>query len=86
MRIDNVNRLPPTQEPVKSEHGGNEPASNSQSASALPDRVEPSVLARALEASSDSRVEALRQAVESGTYRVSSSELAESIIQQHLKP
>jgi flagellar biosynthesis anti-sigma factor FlgM len=83
MRIDDVSRLPQTETPGSSQ----QVAAKDKNRAVGPgtDRSELSSLARELETPDEKRLESLRLAVESGQYRVSSTALANSIIENHLK-
>ncbi len=88
MRIDNGNKLPPAhllERSLKSgtQRVGEKSENPTGDLSAISDLA---AQAGAVSGASEARLEALRAAVESGSYHVSSSALAESIIDSHLKP
>ncbi len=84
MRIDDVSRLPQTQATERSQIGSQ--STRDKKAGLRTDQSEISNLALGLGGAGDERLEALRSAVESGTYRVSSTALAGKLIDHHLKP
>jgi flagellar biosynthesis anti-sigma factor FlgM len=84
MKIDHTNHLQPPQK-IESRSDDSSPVSI-QADAAPDDRSTLSTLAHHLTTSSDlrqQRIEALRVAVESGTYEVSATDLAASLIDAH---
>jgi anti-sigma28 factor (negative regulator of flagellin synthesis) len=87
MRIDDLNGAPPAREAAKADAvrpdgtRGHAPASRH----AETDAVAISDLATAL-APSDARIEALRLQVERGEYKVSATDVARGIIDEHTIP
>ena len=84
MQIDDVNRPPQTQAAERNQLGSQN--AREKKAALGADRSEISNLAQGLGGASDERLEALRSAVEAGTYRVSATGLADKLIEFHLKP
>ena len=85
MRIDDLNRTPLTQAPEKTDPAAAKQASDKTTSSESADHAEVSELARALSAGDPARIEQLRMQVQSGKYHVSAGELANSMIDAHLK-
>ena len=86
MRIDNLNRTSASQGAEQSGQTAQERAA-AKEAAAGPDQVEVSHLAQSLSlATTDpGRIEQLRLQVESGSYNVSASAIATSVIDFHFK-
>jgi len=85
MRIDDLNRSNQTQATEKLDQSAQKRALEQKSgATDGVDQAEVSDLARGLAAKDPQRLEQLRLAVESGTYDVSASAVANSIIKDHL--
>jgi anti-sigma28 factor (negative regulator of flagellin synthesis) len=87
MRIDdlNLNRTPITQGAEKTDQAAEKRALEKNTVADGTDQAEVSQLAKALSAGDPARLEQLRLQVQSGTYEVTSSALAESIINAHFK-
>ena len=88
MRIDDGNKLAPTLPTDRSQKTDthrvqDETPHSTPDVSAISDIA---AQASSLGGTNEQRLEALRVAVESGTYHVSSSALAKSIIDSHLTP
>ena len=90
MRIDDVNRLPESQATERAQQAGSHDKHHQNSINRSDDHAELSALAQANAAGAQDgaepkRLEALRLAVESGQYNVSSTELAAKIIDGHIR-
>ena len=90
MRIDDVNRLPQSQATDRAQQTGSHDKHHQNAINRSDDHAELSSLAQANAADAPDgadpkRLEALRLAVESGKYSVSSAELAAKIIDGHVR-
>lgn len=86
MRIDDVNSSPQSQATQKTNAAGTPSAKHDRTAAGgSSDTAEVSNLARALSASDPQRIDRLRQAVQNGTYHVSSAKVASGIIDDVFK-
>ena len=85
MRIDDLNR--PPQAPATERTGqATEQAGKARDRVQSSDQVDISQLAHTLTSSDPARIEQLRLSVKSGAYRVQPDVVANSIIDEHLKP
>ena len=87
MRIDDLNRLPVTQGTQQAEQTSDKRASekNGGLQAAGGDQADVSSLAHALSSRDAQRLEQLQLEVQSGKYNVPADQLANSIINSHLK-
>jgi flagellar biosynthesis anti-sigma factor FlgM len=82
MQINDLNRLGPVVAPETAPAGN---TAKKQPSSAAADETTLSSVAQATRGADESRLEALRLAVENGTYSVSAADLASRMIDSHLK-
>jgi len=85
MRIDDLSRIPPTQNAEKTDQAAEKRALEKGTIASGADEAEVSQLAKALAPRDPQRLEQLRLEVQAGKYEISAEALAKAIIDAHLK-